>query len=124
MLQAHPRANVRAEGDELALTIRVKLEHLDGISKIEVENLLAGEAMNDGEGVRREQVIDARREGARAGVCGWERGVRDLSGGSVRLAEIAAFDGERLEMEELAEFVGGEIGHGGLLPDQLLVTSC
>ena len=76
--------------------------------------------MDDREGVWREQVVDACRERARAGVCGWERGVRDLSSGSVGLAEIAALDGERFELEELAEFVGGEFGHGGIIT----VVSC
>ena len=57
----------------LAAAVGVELEHLDGISEIEVKDLFAGQAMDDGEGVGREQVVDACGEGARAGVCGWER---------------------------------------------------
>ena len=52
------------------------------------------------------------RRRARTGVRGGERGGRDMSDESGGLAEIAAFDGERFEMEELAKFVGGEFGHG------------
>jgi hypothetical protein len=111
VLRTHAGAEIRAESDDLTIAVGVELEHLDGITKIEMKNLIARQAVDDGEGVGREQVIDARREGARGVVDGRECGLWDLSFGSVGLAEIAAFDGERFEMEELAKFVGGEFWH-------------
>ncbi len=93
-----------------ALPSGAKLQHFDGVAGVEMEDLVAADAVDGGVGIRREQVVDGGRGVAVAGVFVGQSTGGDGGRGAVRFAEITAFDRERHELQVFNDLLGGEFG--------------
>ncbi len=86
MLRTHSRFNVHPHRDQLARSIRSDLQHLHGITQIEMKYLFPRHAMHLGKCLWREQIINRRCQRSIAFRS------QELLGRTICLAKEAAFN--------------------------------
>ena len=86
MLRMHSRFNVHPHRDQLARSIRRDLQHLHGITQVEMKYLFSRHAMHLRKRLWREQVVN--RGGQRTTALR----TRELLGRAIRLAKESAFN--------------------------------
>lgn len=108
VLQQHARGDVVAKRDSLRRPVGTEEKCLHGISKIEVEHLIAGKPVHGGKGFGSEEIKNGGGGEPFAGVAGRERGEGKSEFGAVGLDEKAAFDGMGAKTKKFADFFGRE----------------
>ena len=92
---------VRPKSENSGAAIGMKLEHLDRVAEIEVEDFVRGKHMHFGVGSRFEKVVDGRAHGAVAARHSY------AVGGDEGLAVEAALDRVRFELQQEFDLIGG-----------------
>ncbi len=100
VLRFVPGREVVVNRDDTCFPAWPELQHFHGVAGVEVEDFIALDDVNGGEGFGREQVVDAGRGGAVAGI----RRRRNHQRCAVRFAKVTAFDGKRLQAETLDDY--------------------
>lgn len=93
------------------MSIRVQLEHFDWIAKIKMEEFIAWKPVQGRKSLWRKQVKYRCANEALPCVCRADNVVGNLQLRAIRFGEIAAFDRVRLQVEYIADIIGGQRRH-------------
>src|SRR5271157_2946204 len=102
---------IASERDRPRPSNRQQLQHDHRIAQIEVENLRAWQAMQGGERLRRDYVVDRRPDGARAASSLRQVFRRNHPARAVGFAQEAALNQQRLQLQQLFNFVSRHDGN-------------
>src|SRR3984893_7938344 len=103
MLRTHSRSDVMPQQNQFTGSISFQLQHLNRITQIKMKYLVASQPVQTGERIRGQQIIDSCRDCSAIGIARRQRLFLQTESGSVRLHEIPALDGMRLELQQVAD---------------------
>jgi len=99
--------DIFAHGDDLSMTVGVKLEHGYRIAEVEMENFVGAETVHGGAGLRGQQIVDGGAEGTFSRVAVWKTGFAEQFGRAIGFGVETALVGMGFEFEPLDNIVRG-----------------